>query len=88
MVEPPNPRYVPPPRALPGFPGAVRIKPKTSFPGGLRPRWRNPAGDILEWDFRHGRVECYDARGRHFGEFDPGTGERLGEPNPMRRVEP
>jgi len=64
------------PRNLPGFPHARRVKPMTGFAGGRRPRWRDANDDILEWDARHGRVERYDARGRHLGEFDPETGER------------
>jgi len=77
------------PRNLPGFPHARRVRPKTGFAGGRRPRWRDDANDdILEWDARHGRVERYDTRGTHLGEFDPETGERLSPPDPTRKVEP
>ncbi|MCU7375761.1 colicin E3/pyocin S6 family cytotoxin [Paucibacter sp. O1-1] len=44
-----------PPRTLPGFPGAARDKNKSG-----RARWKTPDGDILEWDYQHGRVGRYD----------------------------
>lgn len=75
------------PRLLEGFPDAKRIKPKTVFAGGLRPRWRDANGDILEWDARHGRVERYNAQGRHLGEFDPDDGKRLSPADRSRMVE-
>jgi hypothetical protein len=73
---------------LPGFPGAVRVRSKTSFAGGLRRRWKEPDGTIYEWDYQHGNVEVYDARGHHRGEFNPMTGSRIGRPDPRRIVEP
>ena len=77
------------PRVLPGFPAARRVRPKSGYGGGLRPRWRDEAsGEILEWDARHGRIERYSAHGTHLGEFDPYTGERVSQPNPKRRVQP
>ena len=76
------------PRDLPGFPNAGRVRPKTRFGGGLRTRWRDANGDILEWDSRHGRVERYNSRGKHLGEFDAVTGEQLSPPDPTREVEP
>ena len=76
------------PRDLPGFPHARRAQPKTRFAAGRRARWRDSNGDILEWDARHGRVERYNARGKHLGEFDPETGEQLSPPDPTRKVEP
>jgi hypothetical protein len=42
---------------------------------------------FYEWDYRHGRVEGYDKRGRHIGEFDPATARRLKGPNPDYKVE-
>ena len=77
-----------PPRDLPGFPNARRVKAKTGFAGGLRARWRNGNNDILEWDARHGRVECYNAQGAHRGEFDADTGAQLSPADSTRRVEP
>lgn len=78
------------PRVLPGFPDAQKVKPKTSVQGGqgLRPRWRDKNGDILEWDSRHGRVERYNTRGVHLGEFSPETGKRLSPADPTRKVKP
>ena len=79
-----------PPKVLPGFPGAQRVKPKTSIGGGAgkRARWRNPDGTICEWDYQHGRVEKYDKRGKHLGEFDPLTGKQTKGPDPDRSIEP
>jgi uncharacterized protein YukE len=81
---------VPPPRDLPAFPDAVRVKPKTPVQGGggLRRRWKGRDGTIYEWDSQHGRVEAYDRRGRSLGEFDPQTGEQTKGPDPTRKVEP
>jgi hypothetical protein len=79
-----------PRRELRGFPDAVLDRPKTPRRdgGGLRKRWRDPDGKIYEWDYQHGRVEVYDRRGRHLGEFDPDTGERWKDANPSYSVEP
>ncbi|MET7001567.1 colicin E3/pyocin S6 family cytotoxin [Chitinophaga defluvii] len=61
------PAYIPPPKSLPGFPDAIREKPKAN-----RKRWRLPDGRILEWDYQHGKIEMYDKTGRrHQGEYDP-----------------
>ena len=80
--------YIPPPKDLPGFPEARRVKPKTSIPGGgFRKRWRD-GNCIYEWDSFHGRVEKYDKRGYHLGEFDPNTGEQTKVANPSRKIEP
>lgn len=76
------------PRDLLGFPNARKVRPKTPFAGGLRARWRDANGDILEWDSRHGRVERYNSRGRHLGEFDAVTGAQLSLPDLAREVEP
>ena len=80
--------WVPPPRALPGFPEAERVKPKTRFAGGLRKRWRDREGRIYEWDYQHGTVEIYDSGGAHVGEFDPVTGGQIKPRNPDYRVDP
>ncbi len=78
-----------PPKVLPGFPNAVNVKPKTHRPGGgLRNRWKDVNGDILEWDYRHGAVERYDPQGRHLGEYDADTGVCLKPPVSTRRIEP
>jgi hypothetical protein len=63
--------------------------PKTLTPWGrLRPRWKMPDGRIFEWDYQHGTVEGYDARGRHLGEFDPTTGAMRRGPIWGRKVDP
>jgi YD repeat-containing protein len=83
-------QYVPPPSDLAAFPDATRVSSKTPVGGGrgLRRRWKDLDGKIYEWDYQHGRVELYDKRGRHLGEFDPQTGERTGGADAGRRVEP
>jgi len=80
--------YIPAPRSLPAFPTARRARPKTPFGGGLRARWVDGNGNIYEWDSQHGKVEKYDRRGRHLGEFDPVTGQQTKPADPTRRVQP
>ncbi|MEA2736910.1 MAG: hypothetical protein QOH05_217 [Acetobacteraceae bacterium] len=81
--------YVSAPLFLPGFPDARRVRGKTTVPGGgVRQRWKGRSGTIYEWDYLHGRVEMYDRRGRHLGEFDPDTGARTKPPNPNYQVDP
>ena len=81
--------YTRPPLILNAFPDAKRVRGKTPrADGGLRNRWKSPSGMINEWDYRHGRVEVYDRRGRHLGEFDPDTGERTKPAIPVYQVEP
>lgn len=75
---------------LPAFPEATRAKPKTSVQGGggLRQRWKDQKGTIYEWDYENGRVEKYNKRGKHLGEFDPVTGEQTKPAKDERSVEP
>lgn len=82
--------YTPPPAHLPAFPDLRAVRPKTlvSGGGGLRRRWKDADNNIYEWDGMHGRVEKYDPRGRHLGEFDPSTGEQTKPANPAYTVEP
>jgi len=80
--------YVTPPKQLPGFPNAHPVPGKTRFPGGIRRRWKDSDGQIFEWDYQHGRVEKYDKRGRHLGEFDHKTGRQIKPADPKRRIEP
>ena len=81
--------YARPPLILNAFPDAKRVRGKTPrADGGLRNRWKSPSGMIYEWDYRHGRVEVYDRRGRHLEEFDPDTGEQTKPANPVYQVEP
>lgn len=76
-----------PPKTLPGFPDAYRTAPKTPREGGLRARWKDD-NRIFEWNYQHGRVEAYDLRGNHLGEFDPYSGVRIKGPEAGRKVEP
>jgi hypothetical protein len=69
-VNPATVNYNTPPRALPRFPGAKKVKPKAG-----RARWVTPDGKILEWDSQHGELEVYDKRGKHQGAANPNTGE-------------
>lgn len=65
--------YIPPPKTLPGFPNAQRVKSKNQ-----RARWKDSNGDILEWDYQEGHVEVYNKRGTvHKGAYDPDTGEQI-----------
>ncbi|WP_372425463.1 colicin E3/pyocin S6 family cytotoxin [Salinarimonas chemoclinalis] len=77
-----------PPPKLPAFPSARRVRAKTRFGRTReRARWRDD-WRIYGWDYQHGRVEVYDLRGRHLGEFDSVTGEMTKPGNPARRIEP
>lgn len=82
--------YKPAPRNPPkGFTRLRKAKEKTrSRGGGLRKRWKDSKGNIYEWDYQHGKVEKYNKRGKHLGEFDPNTGKQTKPPNPDYRVEP
>ncbi len=81
--------YRPAPRTLRAFPKAAKATPKTPIQGGgMRKRWKDDDGTIYEWDYAHGTVEKYDARGHHQGEFDPNNGKQLKPASPVRRVEP
>jgi len=74
---------VPAPRRLRAFPNAVRVKPKS-----VRRRWFDgEAGYIYERDYQHGRVERYDRRGHHLGEFDPDTGAITKPADPDQMIE-
>jgi len=73
---------------LPGFPNARKARPKTRFGGGLRRRWIDADGCILEWDYQHGRVERFNSRGVHLGEFDPDTGQQIGPADKRKHVRP
>jgi hypothetical protein len=78
-----------PPKILPGFPHAWRAGAKTPRPGGgLRARWRDVDGKILEWDYQHGHVEMYDKWGKHIGAFDAYSGSRLSNAVKTRHIVP
>jgi hypothetical protein len=86
----PKPGQVVPPPAVPGaFPNLKPVRRKTDRPGGgKRFRWKDEDGNIYEWDYQHGRLEKYDRRGIHQGEYDPNTGQQTKPRNPKYRVEP
>ena len=77
------------PDKFPAFPDAKRAELKTYIggTGRKRRRWKDLKGTIYEWDYQHGRVEKYDKRGIHQGEFDHISGERLKAASPGRRVQ-
>jgi Cytotoxic len=84
------PTYRPEPSVLPGFPKAKHAKSKSGMGGGKkRKRWIDPdTGDILEWDYQHGKVERYNDRGKHLGEYDPDTGIQTKPAKPGRTISP
>ena len=82
-------KYKPAPKNIEAFQGLTLAKRKTrSMGGGLRKRWKDSSGNIYEWDSMHGRVEKYNKKGRHLGEFDSKTGTQTKPADPSRRVEP
>ncbi|MNE91154.1 Colicin-E3 [compost metagenome] len=54
----------------------------------IRKRLENSDSTILEWDYQHGKVEKYNKRGQHLGEFDAETGVQSKPADPARRIEP
>lgn len=82
--------YHPAPSIPEGFPDLKLAKRKTTVQGGghLRKRWVDGKQNIYEWDSQHGTLEMYDRRGRHLGEFDPKTRDKLKEADSTRRVDP
>jgi hypothetical protein len=89
VVKSPPLGYHPAPKTLPGFPKAKPVKPKTGMGGGKkRKRWKNDDGDILEWDYQHGKIERYNDKGKHKGEYDPDTGKETKSADPKRRITP
>ncbi len=85
-----NNGYTPPPATVTAFPGFTRATRKTPVKGGggLRKRWKDKKGNILEWDSQHAKVERYNKRGKHLGEFDPETGMQTKPADPSREVKP
>lgn len=81
--------YMPPPKTLPAFPDASRVRGKTPVQGGggTRARWKSKDGKIIEWDSQHGTVEVYSPGGKHLGEYNPNTGEQTKPAKPGRSVE-
>lgn len=78
------------PDFLIAFPHAKSVKPKTPLRGGggLRARWKDKDGSLYEWDSQHGKLEKYNKRGKHLGEFDPESGAQTKPANATRRIEP
>jgi len=85
-----NCHYFPAPKKIEGIPDLTPAKPKTPVQGGggLRRRWKDKKGNIFEWDSQHGRVEKYNKRGKHLGEFDPASGKQTKPADKTRKVEP
>jgi hypothetical protein len=73
-----------------GFTGLEPAKPKTAVQGGgaMRKRWKDPQGNIYEWDSQEGMLEKYDSRGKHLGEFNPKSGAQTKPADKTREVEP
>lgn len=90
MGQAPLRGYVKPPDLLPGFPRAIKVRPKTVVLGNKRRRrWLDETtGRLLEWDYQHGRLAVYDSRGNHIGEFDPQTGEQTKPRDNTRSIDP
>jgi hypothetical protein len=82
--------YIKPPDVPAAFPDLVDARSKTPVKGGggLRKRWKDKKRNIYEWDSQHGRLEKYNKRGRHLGEFDPDTGLQTKPADPTRYVDP
>ncbi|WP_294274668.1 colicin E3/pyocin S6 family cytotoxin [uncultured Chryseobacterium sp.] len=76
--------HKPAPKTLPGFPNAKRANNK----GSGRTRWKNPDGNILEWDKQHGDVEVYNRKGKHLGSARPETGAMYKPPVKGRTIDP
>jgi len=67
-----QPTYNKPPKSLPGFPDAKRVRSK-----GGRQRWADKKR-IYEWDYQHAHLEGWDKTGKeHQGSFDPNDGKTL-----------
>jgi Cytotoxic len=65
----------------------LNVKPRIG--GGLRSRWKDERGRILERDYLHDTVEVYDPSGRrHLDDFDPWDGRQVGRADRSRHVEP
>jgi hypothetical protein len=81
--------YRPAPEELLAFPDTYPVPSKTSVKGGgkRRARWLDSKGRIYEWDYMHGAVEQYTKQGKHLGEFNAETGERLSKADPKRNTE-
>ncbi len=82
--------YQPPPGELPEFSDVRPSRPKTPVQGGggLRKRWKDADGTIYEWDSQHGKLEKYNKRGKHLGEYDPNTGDQTKPADAERTLEP
>ena len=80
-------KYHPAPKgSLEAFPGLKKAPPRNPVQGGgkLRDRWKDKKGEIYEWDSMHGRLEKYNKRGKHQGEFDPKTGRQTKPRDPSK----
>ena len=78
-----NLNYTPPPKEIPGFPGAEKLRNKK----GWRPAWRLPNGELAEWDSQEAELEVYDKTGKkHKGAYDPDTGKKKSEGKKERKA--
>ena len=82
--------HIVPPKEFPAFPELKIVRSKTPImnSGQLRKRWKDGKGYLYEWDYQHGKLEKYNKRGRHLGEFDVVTGEQTKSADPSRSIEP
>jgi len=66
------------------------MRPKTrKSRSSRRRRWLDEhTGNLLEWDYQHGRIEMFDRRGNHLGEYDPETGEQTKPAEKNRKIDP
>jgi tetratricopeptide (TPR) repeat protein len=82
-------KYKPAPKMPKAFKNLQITRRKTPGPGGgLRKRWKDNKGNIFEWDSQHGRIEKYNKKGKHLGEFDADSGIMTKPADPTRKVEP
>jgi hypothetical protein len=81
-------KYYEPPKLLPAFPDAIRVKSKSSVQGGgqQRRRWVDRKGRIYEWDYKSNAVEKFDKLGSHLGEYDHLTGRQTKPAKPGRKT--
>jgi hypothetical protein len=54
---------------------------------GQPPRWRDPDGNLYEYDGRHVELEVFNRRGSHIGVADVFTGEIIKPPRRGRKID-
>jgi len=83
LRDPSTINYHLPPRDLPGFPGATKVKLKRG-----RASWETPSRGILEWDSQHRDVEVYNKTGNHQGSVKPNSPGLYKPPVLGRKIDP